>query len=112
MNVVIYSDNKETELKNILEDIDEINLRVEPAAGLPQYKDINASVIILDMPLDKIKETSAITKFDACVLVLDAEIPDMTIRAIVHDFIKRPFNNIQLKVRFEALLTAVHYKHS
>ena len=112
MNVVIYSDNKETELKNILEDIDEINLRVEPAAGLPQYKDINASVIILDMPLDKIKETSAITKFDAGVLVLVDEIPDMTIRAIVHDFIKRPVNNIELKVRVEALMKAVHYKHS
>lgn len=112
MNVVIYSDNNNDELKNILEDMNDINLRLEPADSLPHYKDINASVIILDMPLDKIKETSAITKFDAGVLVIVDEIPDMTIRAIVHDFIKRPINSIELKVRVEALMKAVHYRHS
>lgn len=112
MNVVIYSDNNNDELKNILEDVNDVNLRLEPADSLPHYKDINASVIILDMPLDKIKETSAITKFDAGVLVIVDEIPDMTIRAIVHDFIKRPINSIELKVRVEALMKAVHYRHS
>ena len=112
MNVVIYSDNNNYELKNILEDVNDVNLRLEPADSLPHYKDINASVIILDMPLDKIKETSAITKFDAGVLVIVDEIPDMTIRAIVHDFIKRPINSIELKVRVEALMKAVHYRHS
>lgn len=112
MNVVIYSDNNNDELKNILEDMNDVNLRLEPADSLPHYKDINASVIILDMPLDKIKETSAITKFDAGVLVIVDEIPDMTIRAIVHDFIKRPINSIELKVRVEALMKAVHYRHS
>ena len=112
MNVVIYSDNNVDELKNILEDETDINLRVEGSNNLPNYKDINASVLILDMPLEQIKQTSAITKFDAGVLILVDEIPDMTVRAIVHDFIKRPVNPIELKVRVEALMKSVHYKHS
>lgn len=112
MNVVIYSNDKNTPILNVLENIDDINLRVETPESLPNYKEINASVIVLDMSLDEINKTAAITKFDAGVLVIADEIPSMTIRAIVHDFIKRPLNEIELKVRVEALMKAVHYKHS
>ena len=112
MNVVIYSKDKNTPILNVLENIDDINLRVEAPESLPNYKEINASVIILDMPVDEINKTAAITKFDAGVLVVVDEIPKMTIRAIVHDFVKRPVNEIELKVRVEALMKAVHYKHS
>lgn len=112
MNVVIYSKDKNTPVLNVLENIDDINLRVEAPESLPNYKEINASVIVLDMPIDEINKTAAITKFDAGVLVIVDEIPKMTVRAIVHDFIKRPINEIELKVRVEALMKAVHYKHS
>lgn len=112
MNVVIYSKDKNTPILNVLENIDDINLRVEAPESLPNYKEINASVIVLDMPIDEINKTAAITKFDAGVLVVVDEIPKMTVRAIVHDFIKRPVNEIELKVRVEALMKAVHYKHS
>ena len=112
MNVVIYSTDKNTPILNVLENIDDINLRVEAPESLPNYKEINASVIVLDMPVDEINKTAAITKFDAGVLVVVDEIPKMTVRAIVHDFIKRPVNEIELKVRVEALMKAVHYKHS
>lgn len=112
MNVVIYSKDKNTPILNVLENIDDINLRVEAPESLPNYKEINASVIVLDMPIDEINKTAAITKFDAGVLVIVDEIPKMTVRAIVHDFIKRPVNEIELKVRVEALMKAVHYKHS
>lgn len=112
MNVVIYSKDKNTPILNVLENIDDINLRVEAPESLPNYKEINASVIVLDMPVDEINKTAAITKFDAGVLVVVDEIPNMTVRAIVHDFIKRPVNEIELKVRVEALMKAVHYKHS
>lgn len=112
MNVVIYSKDKNTPILNVLENIDDINLRVEAPESLPNYKEINASVIVLDMPVDEINKTAAITKFDAGVLVMVDEIPKMTVRAIVHDFIKRPVNEIELKVRVEAIMKAVHYKHS
>ncbi len=112
MNVVIYSKDKNTPILNVLENIDDINLRVEAPESLPNYKEINASVIVLDMPVDEINKTAAITKFDAGVLVIVDEIPKMTVRAIVHDFIKRPINEIELKVRVEALMKAVHYRHS
>ncbi len=112
MNVIIYSKNKETELVSLLQDLDDIDLRVENPDTLLNYKDLNASVLILDMPLDKIKESAAVTKFDAGVLILAEEIPEMTVRAIVHDFIKLPVNPIEFKVRVQALMKAVHYKHS
>ena len=112
MNVVIYSKDKNTPILNVLENIDDINLRVEAPESLPNYKEINASVIILDMPVEEINKTAAITKFVAGGLVMVDEIPKMTVRAIVHDFIKRPVNEIELKVRVEALMKAVHYRHS
>lgn len=112
MNIIVYSNDKNTPLQGILENIDEASIRVENPSELLKYKDHNASIIVIDMPIDKFKETAMVTKFDAGVLVLVDEIPEMTIRATVHDFIKRPVNPIELKVRVEAIQKAVHYKHS
>ncbi len=112
MNIVVYSKDKNSEILNILSGIDDNNIRVEDPDNLADYKNLNAGLLILDMPVDKIKETSMVTKFNAGVIVVANEVPDITIRAIVYDFILKPINPAELKTRYNAILKAVEYKQS
>ncbi len=112
MNVIIYSDTKTSSMLDTLKEIDEIDVRVEAPSKVLNYKDLNASVIVLDMPINKISEVCQVTKFDAGVLIVQDEFSDITVRALTYDFIKRPVNDIELKVRVKALLKAVEYKSS
>lgn len=112
MNVIVYSNNKNSEILNILEGLDDNIFRIEDPSKLAEYKTFNAGVIILDMPVDKIKDVAMVTKFDCGVIILADEIPDMTVRAIVHDYIKKPIDEKELKVRYQAIVKAVEYRHS
>ena len=112
MNIIIYSNNKNTEILNLLSGIDDNDIRVEDPSKLAEYKTMNAGVIILDMPIDKIKEVSMVTKFDCGVLIVADEISDITVRAYAYDFILRPINPLELKIRYNSILRAVEYRHS
>lgn len=112
MNVIVYSNNKNSEILNILEGSDDNVFRVEDPSKLAEYKTFNAGAIILDMPIDKIKDVAMVTKFDCGVIIVTDEIPDMTIRAMVYDYIKRPIDEKELKVRYQAITKAVEYRHS
>ena len=112
MNVVIYSNDKNTEILNILQDVDDNEFRVEDPSKLAEYKTFNAGVIILDMPINKIKDVAMVTKFDCGVLILTDEIPEMTVRAMVYDYIKKPIDPAELKVRYQAISKGVEYRHS
>ena len=112
MNLIIYTDDKNTELTTILEDLGDLSVRVEKSEEFVNYKNLNAGVIVLDMPIDKIKEVCMVTKFDCGVLIVADEIPEMTVRATVNDYIKKPINPTELKVRCTALAKAVNYKQS
>ncbi len=112
MNIVIYSDDKETYLLKLLCDFEDVNVRVESPSSLINYKEINGNVLILDMPIDKIKEVSAITKFDAAVLILTDTIPDMIIRAMVYDYIKVPLDEKEFITRCRALTKTMDYRLS
>ncbi|MDO5438077.1 MAG: GGDEF domain-containing protein [bacterium] len=112
MNVIVYSNDKNTSLLSVLSDLDDVSVRIENPDNLPKYKDLNPGVIILDMPLEKIKETAMVTKFDCGVLIVANEISDMTVRAVTYDFILKPVNPLELKIRCGAILKAVHFKQS
>ncbi len=112
MNVIVYTDDKNTQIPAILEDLSEASVRVEKASEFLNYKDLNGGVIVLDMPLDKVKDSCMVTKFDCGVLIVVDEIPQMTVRAAVNDYIVRPVNPIELKVRCQALMKGVEYKNS
>lgn len=112
MNIVVYSNDKNTKITEELSSLDEFEIRYESPDKIQNYKDINAGVMVLDIPVDNIKEVCAVTKFDASILAVVDDIPDITIRAISHDFIKKPVDSKELKARVEALSKAVLYKHS
>ena len=114
MNVIIYSDN---DSKNNIEEIlmmsGDYMVRRFSVNDIQNYKEVNPSVMIFDMPLDKVKETCAVTKFDAGLLVAVDEIPeDLTVRAESFDFIKRPINPKELTTRVDSLGKVMKYTNN
>ena len=51
MNVIIYSDEQQNNFEEMLISNDEAMVRSFPTAEITNYKDVNPSVMIFDMPL-------------------------------------------------------------
>lgn len=112
MNIIIYGDKPDSAIMNTLQEEDEYALRTVASGELANYKELNPTVMVLDMPLNKIKEVSQITKFETGVLLCVDEIPeDMVIRAEGYDYIKKPLNPIELKARVANLAKIMNYKN-
>ena len=114
MNIIFYSQNGTSEYAKMLTDVnDEFVIREFKFDEIKNYKEVNPGVIIMDAPIDKIKEICAVTKFETSLLVVVDEIPEnITIRADVYDFITRPVNAKEFSKRVEALAKASQYRIS
>lgn len=113
MNVIIYSDNTKDNLEEILMMSGDYMVRHFSVNDIQNYKEVNPTVMIFDMPIDKVKEVCAITKFDAGLLIVTDEIPeDLTVRAEAFDYIKRPINHTELTTRINSLGKVMKYKTS
>lgn len=113
MNVIIYSDNTQSSLEETLMMSGDYMVRSFGVSDIENYKEVNPAVMVFDMPLDKVKEVCAVTKFDAGVLILTDEIPeDLTVRAESFDFIKRPINSVELTTRINSLGKVMKYRNN
>ncbi len=113
MNVIIYSENAKNNLEEVLIMSGDYMVRSFGLDDIQNYKEVNPSVMVFDMPLDKVKEQCAVTKFDAGVLIVVDEIPEnLTVRAESFDFIKRPVNNIELTTRIDSLGKVMKYRNN
>ncbi len=113
MNIVIYSENGSSEIANLINVDDEVQIREFDLAELENYKQYNPSLLILDFDLDKIREFCAVRKLECCVLVPVDKIPDnLTVRALSYDYIVKPLNRTELNVRTKALLKTYETKKS
>ena len=105
MNIIFYSQNGTSEYKQMIVNADdEFNIREFKFDEIKNYKEVNPGVLIMDAPLNNIKDICAITKFETSVLLVVDEIPqDLTVRADSYDFIVRPVNEKEFNTRVEAL---------
>lgn len=102
-NIVIYSTQTKSELTDILGQIDETNVRVEPESQMKDYTLLNPSLLIIEQG-PSLKDVLMTTKFNCPVLFLGPIIKDVTIRAEGYDFINTPVNPDELLIRAKALL--------
>ncbi len=102
-NIVIYSTQTKSELTDILNQIDEANVRVESEAQMKDYTLLNPSLLIIEQG-PSLKDVLMTTKFNCPVLFLGPIIKDVTIRAEGYDFINTPVNPDELLIRAKALL--------
>ena len=105
-NVIIYTTKKQSDIKDTLEHLDnieEIDIRVELSDDLKEYELLNPSLLIIeDVP--NLKDILMTTKFKVPVLFVGDVINDVTIRAMSYDYIQKPINKDILVVRINSLL--------
>ncbi len=113
MNIIIYSENGSSEISNLINVDDEVQIREFDLSELENYKQYNPSVLILDFDIDKIREFCAVRKLECSVLIPVDKIPEnLTVRALTYDYILTPLNRIELNVRLKALLKTYETKKS
>jgi len=113
MNILIYSESGSSEIKNLIWENEENEIREFNLDELENYKQYNPGIIILDFDIDKIREFCAIRKLEMPILVPVENIPEnLTIRALSYDFILKPINKIELNTRINALLKTYETKKS
>ena len=111
MNILLYSNSGESDVKDLISDNYEFEIREFDLTELENYKQYNPGILIFDFELDKIREFCAIRKLECPVLIVTDDIPeDFTIRALSYDYIKRPINKTELNVRLNALFKTFEFK--
>lgn len=102
-NIIIYSVNDQSNLVDILSEIDEADVRVEPESQLKEYKVLNPSLVIVEQG-PTFKNVLMTTKFACPILFLGPIFTDITVRAEGFDFIKTPVDKNELIIRANAML--------
>lgn len=112
MNIIFYSQNGSSEYAQMMIDKNEdFVIREFKFDEVKNYKEVNPGVLIMDAPINKIKDVCMVTKFETSVLIVADEIPsDLTVRADSYDFITRPVNEVELTTRIEALAKTSKYR--
>ena len=103
MNIVIFSDNQDSNIKELIDNNAEFEIREFDINELENYKNFNPGVLILDIDIDKVREFCAIRKLECPVLIPVYDIPNLTVRALSYDYIKKPLNKNELNTRIRAL---------
>lgn len=113
MNIIVYSEKGSSELANLINIDDEIEVREFTLNDLENYKQYNPGILILDFDLEKVRDFCAVRKIEYPVLIAVDEIPQsLIVRALSYDYIKKPANKIELNVRIKALLKTFETKKS
>jgi len=111
MNIVLFSENGNSDFAQNIKVDDEVELRQFKITELENYKQFNPSLIIFDFDIEKIREFCAVRKLECSILIPCQNIPEnLTIRALSYDFIKKPLNDTELNVRIRALLKTYETK--
>lgn len=101
-NIVIYSDTDAKALSEMLSDVDEANVRIEPVEQIKEYTKIKPSLVVINQGVD-IKDFLMTTKLNCPILFIE-KVPELTVRATSYDYIKLPLDKSELLARAKALL--------
>ncbi len=109
-NIIIYSDDKQSKIKDLLIDIDDVDIRVETPENMREHAVLNPALIIPEN-VSNLNNVLMTTKF-TCPLLFIGNIPEnTTIRAEGYDFIKEPVDKKELEIRVNTLLKISYYKN-
>ena len=109
-NIIIYSEDKQSKIKDLLINIDDADIRVETPEKMREHAMLNPALIIPEM-VNNLNNVLMTTKF-VCPLLFVGELPEnTTVRAEGYDCIKEPVNKRELEVRVNTLLKISYYKN-
>ncbi len=110
-NIVIYSTQKQSDLVPVLSNIDETNIRIEPAEEIKEFSLLKPSLIIIEEGVD-VKDIIMTTKFPCPLLFVGSTPEGATVRALSYDIIKTPVDSKELEVRVTALLKTMDLRET
>ena len=111
-NVIIYTEKGNSNVAGLIEN-DEVNVRIENIENIKDYTTLNPSVIILEVPEQKVKDVAMVTKFNHPLLIVnDKIITDTTIRALAYDYVFTPINKDELNLRVKNMIKIREMKDS
>ena len=99
-NIVVYTNKKTSEVKDTLENLDnieELDIRVELSDDLKNYELTNPSLVVIEN-VPNLKDVLMTTKFKVPVLFVGDVITDVTVRALSFDYISKPITRQRLKI--------------
>ena len=104
-NVIVYTEGNNSEVADILKESDNLDVRVMNIAEVKDAQKYNPSLLILDCSEGKIKETAMVLKLPApTLLVANSIIFPLIMRGNSYDYIYKPINQNELKLRVSNLL--------
>lgn len=104
-NLIIFADGNTPVIEEVSKKCTECNVRVEDIEKIKEVETFNPTVLVLDIPKDKLKEISMVTKFPVPVLAVVDDIPeDITVRAEAFDYIVNPVNEYEFSIKIKNLL--------
>ena len=104
-NLIIFSEAKSPYIEELSRNCTELDVRVESIDNIREVDTYNPAVLVLDIPMEKLKELSMVMKFPVPVLTVVDEIPEnITVRAEAFDFIVNPVNEYEFSVKIKNLI--------
>lgn len=104
-NLIIYTDGNSALLEEMCNNVADMNVRVMDIEDIKEMEQYNPSVVVLDIPLEKLKELSMIMKFPVPVIAVTDEMPsNITVRGEAFDYIITPVDEYELSLRIKNML--------
>ena len=104
-NLIIFSDGNTPFLETMCQEAADVNVRTMSIDEIKNMEQYNPSVIVLDIPNEKLKELSMIMKFPVPVIAIADEMPDaINLRGEASDFILNPVTKYELGLRIKNML--------
>ena len=104
-NLIIFSEGHNSLLEDLCKKTTDLEVTVKSADELKELTAEDATVAVIDIPEQKLKELSMIMKFPVPILVVVNETPEkITIRGEAFDYIINPISEYELSVRLKNLI--------
>ena len=104
-NLIIYTDGQTSSIEEIAKKCTDCDVRVKNIEEVKEAEGLNPAVLVLDIPMNKLKDLSMIMKFPVPVLVVCDSVPEnITVRAEAFDYIVKPVNEYEFSVKVKNLL--------
>ena len=104
-NVIIYSDKSEPKIKQLLENIEDLDVRVKNIAEAKDAIKYNPSLMVVESQEKALRDFAMVTKLVAPTLIVADKIyDDIICRGNSFDYIIEPINTKELEIRVKNLL--------
>ncbi len=104
-NVIIYSDKSEPKVKSLLENIEDLDIRVKNISEAKEAAKLNPSLMVIEAQETALRDFAMVTKLVAPTLIVaDKFYEDLICRGNSFDYIINPINQKELELRAKNLL--------